>query len=207
MDELTITIIVVGGSRSGVGKTHIASLLVRCLPAWGALKVTVCADDCPRDKRCKVCANLETQFAIISNSQVLNQPNTDTARLITAGATKVLWLQARLEALGEGLDCALKQFQGYPGIVIEGTSTLRHLNADLAIVIIDPMHAIKPIVFDILPRVHLILNSSPDAELPPRIVHHLGISRVMKLVEVEQLLYNSPPLRSLDDLKAVLNVP
>lgn len=126
--------IVISGEKSGVGKTYFAQQLLRCLPGWSALKVTVRKNGaCPHGKNCGICSNIKKPFQIVKNHTIINQRGKDTARLKDAGAKKVLWLQARPHGLKRGLEKAFSEFAGCRGLIIEGTSVLKFFTPDLNI--------------------------------------------------------------------------
>lgn len=133
-----VKIITVSGAHSGVGKTALAELVLRHLPDWSALKVTVKKESgCPRDKGCSVCSELKDEFDIVTKENVIRQKGTDTARLKKAGANRVVWLRANLGGLERGLRKSFDLLKKTPGIVIEGNSVLKFIKPDLAIFIKD----------------------------------------------------------------------
>ena len=130
--------IVVAGAHSSTGKTLLAEEILRALPDYSALKITVKKGSrCPRRDGCQVCSRFKGDFDIITDRKLINEKGTDTARLKKAGAKKVVWLKATSKGLKAGFKKALGQFKGSKGIVIEGTSILRHIKPDAAIYIKD----------------------------------------------------------------------
>lgn len=126
--------IVISGSGSGVGKTSLAQQLLRHLPGWSALKVTVSKErGCPLKKNCGVCPEIKEPFYIIKDKKIINQSGKDTARLKASGAKKVIWLKTKPDGLKEGLDRALSEFSNCKGVIIEGTSVLKFIKPDLNI--------------------------------------------------------------------------
>jgi len=120
--------IVVSGSHSNIGKTAVASCMLRTLENWSAIKITVKRDSgCPRHSSCGVCAGFKGDFDLIADKRIINQKGTDTARMKEAGAKKVVWLKASLRGLKSGFRKALQHLKGSEGVVIEGTSILRHI--------------------------------------------------------------------------------
>lgn len=127
-------VIVVSGSRSGVGKTYVAEQVLRYFKDWSALKVTVNkGNGCPHDKDCDICQELQNPFLIIKDKEIINQAGKDTARLKNAGAKEVIWLKAKPKGLKEGLYRSLSEFSECSGVVIEGTSVLKFIQPDLNI--------------------------------------------------------------------------
>lgn len=152
-------IITISGSRSGVGKTKVAERLLKGLKGWSALKVTVLHQGlCPRGKNCGACNDLSSAFSIISNKDVIEQKGKDTQRLKSAGAKKVLWLKAHPAGLKQGLKKALSKFKRSKGLIIEGTSILKYLKPDLAILVDDKTLPWKNSAKEILNKVDLVLK-------------------------------------------------
>lgn len=124
-------LIVVSGDGSGVGKTLLAQKLLRLLPGWSAIKVTISKGDCPRMRSCGTCEQLKEDFKIVDDEEIISEPDKDTSRLKEAGAENVLWLQARPEGLKEGLRKTLERLKGCRGVIVEGTSVLKYLKPDI----------------------------------------------------------------------------
>jgi dethiobiotin synthetase len=124
-------LIVVSGDGSGVGKTFLAQKLLRLLPGWSAVKVTLSKGECPRRKSCGSCEQLKEEFKIVDDEEIILEPNKDTSRLKEAGAENVLWLQAKPEGLEEGLRQTFERLKGCRGVIVEGTSVLKYLKPDI----------------------------------------------------------------------------
>jgi dethiobiotin synthetase len=130
--------IVVSGAHSNIGKTLLAEEIIRSLPGWSALKVTVSRQaGCPRMNSCRICSEFKDDFNIVTDRRIINQKGTDTARLKKAGAKKVAWLRANLKGLKVGLEEAIYYLKDARGIVIEGTSVLRCIKPSLVIYLQD----------------------------------------------------------------------
>ena len=96
--------LLVGAASRNAGKTTLACALVQAVARScpvAAVKVTIVRDDghgCPRgDEGCGVCERLDVPFRL--TEQVGEPDDTDTGRLLAAGARPVLWLCARPETL------------------------------------------------------------------------------------------------------------
>ncbi|MDA8155369.1 MAG: hypothetical protein M0Z52_02795 [Actinomycetota bacterium] len=110
----------IGGAGSGVGKTLFAGMLLGQLPGWGALKYTRTA----------------LYTSVTEDEAVLKAPGKDTARLLTSGASKVVWVQSPGgQELEEALSAAMGALAGLPGVVIEGNSAVEVLKPDIVIFI------------------------------------------------------------------------
>ena len=138
--------IVISGSHSNIGKTSLAEDMFRSLNGWSGLKVTTVKEKsgCARGSNCTVCSELKDDFDIITDKKVINKKDTDTARMKSSGAKKVVWLKANTSGLKQGLKEALYCLRGSKGVVIEGTSVLKYINPDLAIYLKDGATRLKP---------------------------------------------------------------
>ncbi|MBI4651243.1 hypothetical protein HY745_08175 [Candidatus Desantisbacteria bacterium] len=137
-------IISITGAASSAGKTHIACTLIRHLPGFASLKITRCSGgSCPRGKSCNVCNSFSGDFHIEENKKIIMQPGTDTWRMYNAGASRVLWIKARPEALKRAVDACLSSLSGLPGIIVEGNSFLDVCKADVSIMVIEKTGFLK----------------------------------------------------------------
>jgi hypothetical protein len=84
---------------------------------WGAIKYTKTA----------------IYASIIDDPETLTQESKDTARLIDAGAEKVLWVQSPPEELKEVLPMAVDRLANLRGIIVEGNSAIEFLKPDIVI--------------------------------------------------------------------------
>ena len=132
-----MNIITVSGSHSGVGKTYLATKILKKLKGWSALKVTVSRNGrCGRGNPCGVCDKLSTKFSVITDARIISQKGKDTQRLKDAGAKEVIWLQASPRGLKDGLKEAISRFKKTKGLVVEGTSVLKYIKPHLAIFLV-----------------------------------------------------------------------
>lgn len=112
-------IIGIGGAHSGAGKTTYASLLLKRLKGWGAIKYTKTPLYC----------------SIIDDIKVLSEEGKDTKRLLDSGAEKVLWVQSPASELEEILSMAVDRLYDLKGILVEGNSAIEFLKPDIIIFI------------------------------------------------------------------------
>jgi len=121
--------------------------MLRGLPDWSALKVTVSHRGefrCPRHHRqCRVCSEIKGDFEIIKDKKIINQKGTDTSRMKKAGAKKVVWLKTTLRGMKEGLRKSLLEFEDTKGLIIEGTSVLKKIKPDFTIYMRDKTTQLK----------------------------------------------------------------
>ncbi len=156
-----LKIITISGSHAKVGKTMLAEALFKILKGWSGLKVTVMHNGiCPTGKNCGVCDELDSEFSIISDKDRLNEKGKDTQRFKKAGARKVLWLRAKPEGLKKGLKKAISLFRAANarGLIIEGTSILKYIKPDLAILVKKKKADLKPSAKEVLNKMDLVIT-------------------------------------------------
>jgi molybdopterin-guanine dinucleotide biosynthesis protein len=110
-------IIGIGGAHSGAGKTTVASLILKRLKGWGAIKYT---------KNSLYCS-------ITDDLKILSEKGKDTKRLLDSGAEKVLWVQSPFSELEEVLPMAVEMLSHLKGVLIEGNSAIEILKPDIVI--------------------------------------------------------------------------
>jgi hypothetical protein len=119
-----MTIIVVGGSGRGVGKTALVCGLIAALPEfrWTAVKITNHEHGKPE---------------LISEDRIAGQ-GSDTARYLAAGAERALLVTAQPYDLGQ-IAHQLLQPRGekgpHPHLIFESNSILDHLKPDLCLMV------------------------------------------------------------------------
>ena len=162
-------ILVVGGGRSGVGKTTLICRLIEVLPGWAAIKVS------PVHGPGAGGAQRRTDHGLVGPYRIdaIERGGTasDTARLRAAGAHPVLWIRSRPSRLGEALSEALSRLTGVPGVIIEGNSAARHLEA-IAVILVTRWGRceLKPSAAALARRADWVVLNRPAAEggLEPR---------------------------------------
>jgi molybdopterin-guanine dinucleotide biosynthesis protein len=112
-------IIGIGGAHRGAGKTTYASLILKRLKGWGAVKYTKTSLYC----------------SIIDDIEILSEEGKDTKRLLDSGAEKVLWVQSPYDNLTETLHMAVESLLYLKGIIVEGNSAIEVLKPDIVIYI------------------------------------------------------------------------
>jgi len=120
-------ILVVGGFGSGVGKTTLICRLLEALPGWAAIKVSPVHGASRSHGARHVDHGLVGPFSIEAEEHA--GPHSDTARFRAAGAPGVLWVRSRPGRLGEALSEGLSALSAVPGVIVEGNSAARHLEA------------------------------------------------------------------------------
>ena len=154
-----LKIITISGAHSNVGKTMLAERLFKRLKGWSGLKVTpIHNGKCPTGKKCGACSETDSEFSIVSDNDKLMENGKDTQRLKSSGARKVLWLRAKPEGLKKGLKKVIPMFKGSKGLIIEGTSVLRHIKPDLAILVKNKGSILKPSAKEVFNKIDLIIT-------------------------------------------------
>jgi hypothetical protein len=140
-------VIVVGGHTRSIGKTQLVCDIINAFPKvqWIAGKITqyghgVCAQN---GNNCD-CAPDEHICAIEWESQ--SQSGTDSARFLTAGAKRSLWLRTKQGFLAEGLPLLREALQESfaeanpesSALILESNSLLQFLKPSLYFAVIDP---------------------------------------------------------------------
>ena len=143
---MTPTTIAISGFSSNAGKTTLLCELLRAFPGWEAIKITrghyrSCGKD---PQTCCVSHLLGDEPVIHSGREQTFTPGKDTGRYWDAGASNVHWLIVTDEQVERGIKLALKRVQA-SGVFIEGTSLLKYMDVDLALMAARPLGGkIKP---------------------------------------------------------------
>ncbi|HEX8922336.1 MAG TPA: hypothetical protein VF766_12750 [Pyrinomonadaceae bacterium] len=136
---MTPTTIAVSGFSSDAGKTSLLCELLRAFPGWEAIKITRGHyRSCGKDPHaCCVSHLLKEEPVIRSGREETYAPGKDTGRYWDAGASNVHWLIATDGQVEQGIRLALKRVQA-AGVFIEGTSFLKYLDVDYALMAARP---------------------------------------------------------------------
>jgi molybdopterin-guanine dinucleotide biosynthesis protein len=136
--------IVVSGVASGAGKTSLAVAVIAHLQNRGStagVKITVTHGDrgCPHGgKSCNVCSSLGGDFQVISRRDVIEQPGTDTARFVEAGASPVIWGITRDTTIVEMWMQIFSNLSSVRYVVVESNTLALALKPTLNLMIVDP---------------------------------------------------------------------
>lgn len=168
-------IIGIGGSRSKIGKTTIATAILQKLKGWGAIKYT------------------KTAFysTIVEDRNILSVKGKDTRHFLDSGASAVLWVQAPESGLSEVMSLALNKLSHLEGIIIEGNSTIEFSNPDIIIFITESNSRIKESGKRILNRADIIYYRD-KGEIKLRNGHGMNggikeiISTVCDMIEIRK---------------------
>jgi molybdopterin-guanine dinucleotide biosynthesis protein len=144
LDERELPVVVVAGVSSGAGKTSVAEVACELLSnecATAAAKITVTHGErgCPHGgKGCNVCSSLGGDFQVITRQSVIEQADTDTARLSRAGASPVVWGITRDVALARAWKEIEKLLSNASCAVVESNTLTEHIKPALTLMVVDP---------------------------------------------------------------------
>ena len=145
-------IIGIGGSHSGAGKTSVASLILKTVKGWGAIKYTKTSLYC----------------SIVDDLAVISQEGKDTKKLLDAGAEKVLWVQSTYSELEAVLPIAVGMMSHLHGIVVEGNSAVEIIKPDITIFVAGAEGTVKNSAEKILRMADIVIfQSKHPPETPP----------------------------------------
>lgn len=139
-------IIGVGGSYSGVGKTSVATRILKAFAGWGAIKYT----------------KTSLFSSIIDDEKIIGEEGKDTSRLLDAGAAKVLWVQAPYTELAELLHLAIEMMSHLEGIVVEGNSAVEVARPDIVIFVQGPGMSMKESAKKVLTMADIVVASTKN---------------------------------------------
>jgi hypothetical protein len=143
---MVVTTVAIGGFSSDVGKTTLTCELLRAFPGWEAIKMTRGHyRSCGKDPHaCCVSHLLGEQPVIRSGRKETYTHGKDTGRYWDAGASNVHWVIVTDNQVERGIRLALERVQA-PGVLIEGNSFLRFVDADFTVMVAPAQGAkIKP---------------------------------------------------------------
>jgi len=100
---------------------------------------------------------VSSDFEIVDDKKIICQPGTDTARLKKAGARNVVWLKATEKGLRSGLKAALKKLKGADGVVIEGTSVIKHIKPGCLIFLKGDSRSMRPVARMALRKADIVI--------------------------------------------------
>jgi molybdenum cofactor guanylyltransferase len=133
--------LLIGAAQRDAGKTTFATTLVSRLARTGrvtGVKVTLIRDDegpCPHGgDDCHDCALPCGQGFVLAEERG-ERPGKDTAKLLAAGASRVLWLRARESSLLEARDALLAALEPGVPVICESNTFRRAVEPDLYVVL------------------------------------------------------------------------
>jgi hypothetical protein len=133
---MTCTRVAIAGVSSEVGKTTLLCELLREFSGWEAIKMTRGHyRSCGKDPHaCCVSDLLSDEPLIRSGFRETYASDKDTGRYWDAGAANVHWVIVTDDQVERGIQLALARVKA-PGVLIEGNSFLKFLDADFAVLV------------------------------------------------------------------------
>ena len=196
-----MAVVVVGGHTRNIGKTTLMEAILRATPhlGWTAMKITqfghgVCSangEPCDCDTGDHTVAISEERRPK-PGKDASTDTSTDTARMLLAGAAKVLWVRTRQGQLAEAMPRIRGELATATNTLLESNSVLRFLKPDLYLAVLDPaVLDFKPSALRYLDRADALLT--PTGMLPAHL-NWPGVSR--RLIERKQVFLIAEQLPS-----------
>ena len=185
-----MAVVVIGGHSRNIGKTSVVAGLIARLPQyrWTAFKITqyghgfCTADGAPCD-----CQTDDHTVAISSERD--GSTGTDSARFLSAGAVKSLWVRTRQGMLAEAMPRIRKELEQAENAIFESNSIMQFLQPDLYLTVLDQGTAdFKDSARLFLDRADAVLVLANSRGLKP---HWNGVS--LKLIEGKPQFAIAPP--------------
>ena len=129
---------------NGSGKTSLLLAILQAFPgAFATAKFTTIYRDeqfCPVGNSGCPCHRLEGSFLLCEDRDVLAQPDTDTGKLVQAGARPTFWGVARPDGYPALVDLLRRErFLESTVLLTEGNTVLGHLAPDLLLFVVNPL--------------------------------------------------------------------
>ena len=128
---------------NGTGKTRLLTSVAEHWPGrFSAVKFTTIFSDgkfCPRDvaKTC-ACTKLHEDYQVIDDLESLDQPNTDTGRMIAAGLAPVRWCLARPDTHGAAWKHLSTMIPEDAELLTEGNTAMHSVPSDRLVFVVNP---------------------------------------------------------------------
>ena len=129
---------------NGSGKTSLLLAILQAFPgAFTTAKFTTIYREgqfCPVGNSGCPCHRLEGSFLLCEDPDVLAQPDTDTGKLVEAGARQSFWGVARPDGYPALVDLLRShRFRKNTLLLTEGNTVLGHLKPDLLLFVVNPL--------------------------------------------------------------------
>ena len=183
-------IVSVAAPGNSSGKTMTLSSILRSFPGrMTAVKFTTVFKDgvnCPRTERACACRELHGRFTVITDPATLAMEETDTGRLLGAGASSVLWCLAVPGAHRQAWDHIRSELIP-PGarLLTEGNTIVPVLDPDLLVMVMSPSvprSRWKPDTWSLAERADVVVinRHASDAPAIERLVSEVASRRGKK---------------------------
>ncbi len=162
-----LTIISVTGAHSKVGKTTLASIILKNVEGFGAIKYT----------------KTPLYTTVTDEDDIIMQESKDTAIMAGSGAERVVWIQSPASGLQNALDIAVGKMSGLKGVVVEGNSPVDFLNPYLVVFIVGADGEVKPSATRVAERADVIIINTANSNADPSIVTslHNGNAKIFQI--------------------------
>ena len=198
---MTPTTVAISGFSSNAGKTTLACELLRAFPGWEAIKITRGHyRSCGKDPHaCCVSHLLSDEPLIRSGREETYTPGKDTGRYWDAGASNVHWVIVTEDQVERGIKLALEQVKAV-GLFIEGTSFLRFMDVDLALMVARSGLKIKASARRALAKTSALYLSDEENELP--VTREQFVSRYKRTINAD--IPDALPVYTAQDLPQLI---
>ena len=158
-------IVAIGGNSRSVGKTSLAVSIIAATKelGWTAVKITQFGHGvCSRNGQPCGCAVEDPLCPYEIGVEDGENPSTDTARMLAAGADEVLWMRTALGNLLEALPALRRSLEGRTHVLFESNSLVEHWRPDLYLSVLDcSMRDCKASARRLAPSVDAFVLSGP----------------------------------------------
>ena len=147
-------LVVVGGHTRNIGKTTLAVQILASTQqlGWTAMKITQYGHGvCSANGEACDCATADHAVAFSEERDPAS--GSDTARMLAAGARRVVWVRTQQGSLAEAMPRLRKEIAAAGNILLESNSVLRFVRPDLYVAVLQPQVAdFKPSALRYLDR-------------------------------------------------------
>ena len=180
--------------------------MIRACPPGSAVAVKFTTTEevferCPRGTACVVC-DIDVPFRIVTEKALLDEPGTDTERLASAGARRVIWAIARQSAVERAWTTVRGMLAGASHVVMEGTTIVDLARPDLHLFVVHPFLSPtrwKPLQERFLRSADAVVVNRPEGESrPPSAevlaeLRKLGATSQLRVADVARPLLDWAP--------------
>jgi Ni2+-binding GTPase involved in maturation of urease and hydrogenase len=169
---------------NGSGKTSLILTLLSARPGlFTALKASTVYRDgkhCPRTGTGCACRRLEGPFTVIGDPSIIGQPETDTGRMVDAGAARTLWCLAKPGCHREMWESVIGSHLGEDELVLaEGTGVIDVMGPERVIMVASagpPRERWKESTWPLMERSDLVVVNRHDgsAEAVARLAEEIS---------------------------------
>lgn len=145
-----LKIITISGANKDIGKSSLAAYLAGHCRACAGMKVSIHSERPPGE-------------AVVEERDPPADPETDTGRMVRAGACPVFWVRTTGEDVAADFKEAVSRVEA-PVVIVEGNSVLDHLEPDYAVFIMNPtFDDFKPSALRAIEKAHtVVVNGEKD---------------------------------------------